>query len=361
MKRKGKTEERRQQERAGEYVPVEADFVLKHGAEEGVPEPCWMEQSFWREALAKYLQRGSAVLGLVLVLGVCLMAGIGPGMNHYSFDRQDLSRKNLAPRIPVLEILGIFDGDERIETAGGVRAVNGYRENKLDGVYYWFGSDGFGRDIWTRTWAGARVSLMIAAAAAAVNMVIGVSYGMISGYFGGRVDMVMQRLLEILRGCPRLVIITLLFLVLGPGIVTVILALVLTEWMGMSRIVRAEVLRLKEQEFILASRALGAGSFSIMFGGILPNSMGPVLTQAMLSIPTAIFTEAFLSFVGLGIPAPQCSLGTMIFDGFHCFTIHPYQMVIPLTVMVVLMLGFYLMADGLRKALVDRETGERGK
>ena len=250
-----------------------------------------------------------------------------------------------------MEQLGIFDGSETLATTTGTKVTNQYEEKGLDDVYYWFGSDNFGRDIWTRTWEGARVSLIIAVAAAIIDMLIGMSYGLISGYFGGRVDMVMQRFLEVANGIPRLVICTLLLLVLQPGILTIVFALMLTEWVGMSRIARAEMLKLKEQEFVLASRTLGAGSFFIIFREVLPNIIGPIITQIMFSIPTAIFTEAFLSFVGLGIPVPQCSLGSLINELYNSFTTHPYQIIPPITVMVLLMLSFNLVADGLREAL----------
>ena len=147
----------------------------------------------------------------------------------------------------------------------GTEVANAYQEkDKLD-VYYWFGSDLYGRDIWTRTLEGARVSLIIAVASAVIDMVSGMSYGLFSGYFGGKVDMQMQRFHEVANGIPRLVIVTLLLLVLQPGMVTIIFALMLTEWVGMSRIARAEMLKLKDQEFVLASRTLGAGSFFIIF------------------------------------------------------------------------------------------------
>ena len=229
--------------------------------------------------------------------------------------------------------------------------MNYYFEKKLPDTFYWFGSDNFGRDIWTRTWSGAQVSLIIAVAAAIIDMIIGMSYGLISGYFGGKVDMVMQRILEIANGIPRLVIVTLLLLVFKPGMLTIIVALMLTEWVGMSRIARAEMLKLKEQEFVLASRTLGAGSMHIIFSEVLPNIIGPIITQVMFSIPTAIFTEAFLSFVGLGIPVPRCSLGSLISEGFNSFTTHPYQIIPPIVVMALLMLSFNLVADGLREAL----------
>ena len=272
-------------------------------------------------------------------------------MNDYSYSEQNLTQKNLAPRIPGLEDLGIFDGSESIKISTGYKKVNNYEEQHLDDVYYWFGSDNFGRDIWTRTWQGARVSLIIAVAATLIDMIVGMSYGLISGYFGGKVDMVMQRILEVANGIPRLVIVTLLLLILEPGMGTIIFALMLTEWIGMSRIARAEMLKLKEQEFVLASRTLGASNFHIIFSEVLPNIIGPIITQVMFSIPTAIFTEAFLSFVGLGIPVPQCSLGSLISDGFNSFTTHPFEIVPPIIVMALLMLSFNLVADGLREAL----------
>lgn len=153
------------------------------------------------------------------------------------------------------------------------------------------------------------------------------------------------------RSSPADLIPLLSVLVLQPGMVTIIFALMLTEWVGMSRIARAEMLKLKDQEFVLASRTLGAGSFFIIFKEVLPNIIGPIITQVMFSIPTAIFTEAFLSFVGLGIPVPQCSLGSLISELYNSFTTHPYQIIPPIVVMSLLMLSFNLLADGLREAL----------
>lgn len=337
---------------AGAAEPFTAeDFTLKHNEGEIAIDTNFAAQSFWKEAILRFLHKKSAVFGLVMILFIALMAAAGPGMNGYTYSAQNLQQKNLAPRVPVLENIGIFDGSETLSTTTGTKLVNNYLSKGLDGVYYWFGSDNFGRDIWTRTWSGARVSLMIAVAAAVIDMLIGMSYGLISGYFGGRVDNLMQRFLEIANGIPRLVIVTLLLLVLKPGMVTIIFALMLTEWIGMSRIARAEMLKLKEQEFVLASRTLGAGSFFIIFKEVLPNIIGPIITQVMFSIPTAIFTEAFLSFVGLGIPVPQCSLGSLISEGFNSFTTHSFQIVPPIVVMALLMLSFNLVGDGLREAL----------
>lgn len=333
------------------YVPTDADFKLKNVGDAITIDENFAAQSFWKDVRIRYFKKRSAVVGLVLILVIALMAVVGVGMNSYSYSEQNLSQKNMAPRVPFLEKFGIFDGSEKISTTTGTKEVNYYVEKGLDTVYYWFGSDNFGRDIWTRTWSGARVSLIIAVAAAVIDMLIGMSYGLISGYFGGKVDIVMQRILEIANGIPRLVIVTLLLLVLQPGMLTIICALMLTEWVGMSRIARASMLKLKEQEFVLASRTLGAGSFFIIFREVLPNIIGPVITQVMFSIPTAIFTEAFLSFVGLGIPVPQCSLGSLISEGYNSFTTHPFQIIPPILAMAFLMLSFNLVADGLREAL----------
>ena len=334
-----------------EHTFAEKDFALKHNDDEIAVDTNFAAQNFWKEALIRFFNKKSAVLGLVLIVVIVLLAVLGPGMNSYTYSGQDLSQKNFAPRVPGIEQFGILDGSEKMSTTTGTKVTNAYQEkDKLD-VYYWFGSDLYGRDIWTRTWEGARVSLIIAVAAAIIDMVIGMSYGLISGYFGGRVDMVMQRFLEVANGIPRLVIVTLLLLVLQPGMVTIIFALMLTEWVGMSRIARAEMLKLKDQEFVLASRTLGAGSFFIIFKEVLPNIIGPIITQVMFSIPTAIFTEAFLAFIGLGVPEPMASLGSLISSGYQNFTSHPYMIVFPLIVMGLLMLCFNMLADGLRDAL----------
>lgn len=333
------------------YIPVDTDFKWKENAGDISIDENFVAQNFWHDVFVRFFRKTSAVIGLFLIIIISIFAVVGPGMNDFTYSDQYLSQKNFAPRVKALEKFGIFDGTETMKTTTGKTEVNYYQEKEMNDLYYWFGSDNFGRDIWTRTWSGARVSLIIAVAAALIDMIIGMSYGLISGYFGGKTDMLMQRFLEVANGIPRLVIVTLLLLVLKPGMLTIIFALMLTEWVGMSRIARAEMLKLKEQEFVLASRTLGANSFFIIFKEVLPNIIGPIITQVMFSIPTAIFTEAFLSFVGLGIPVPQCSLGSLISDGFNSFTTHSYQILPPIIVMALLMLSFNLVADGLREAL----------
>jgi len=326
------------------------DFTLRGNTETTRIDTNFASQNFWKEVRQRFFSNTGAVIALVLIVIICVFAAFGPMMTNYTYSAQNLAQKNFAPRIQGLESLGIFNGNESMKTTTGTTLINGYISKGLKDVYYWFGSDTLGRDIWTRVWQGTRVSLGIALAAAIIDMIIGMSYGLISGYFGGRVDSVMCRISEIINGIPRLVIVTLLMLVLPRGFVTIVFAIMLTEWIGMSRIARAEMLKLKEQEFVLASRTLGAKDFFIIFKEVLPNIIGQIITQLMFSIPTAIFTEAFLSFVGLGIPVPMCSLGSLISDAFNSFTTHPYQIVPPILVLALLMLCFNMLADGLREA-----------
>jgi len=338
------------------FLPDDFEFI--GGEPEATIDSGFSSDSYWKGVRRRFFSNKGAVISLAVIIIIVFFAIVGPGMSGYSYSEQDLNQKNLAPRIPVLEKLGIFNGDEKLQTTSGTKIVNGYKEKGLSDVYYWFGSDTLGRDIWTRVWQGARVSLGIAVVSALINMTIGMCYGLISGYFGGWIDNIMQRFAEINNSIPRLVIVTLLLLVIKPGFTTIVVALVITEWIGMSRISRAEMLKLKEQEFVLASRTLGAGSRRLIFIEILPNIIGQIITQLMFSIPTAIFTEAFLSFVGLGIPVPQCSLGSLINDAFNSFTTHPYQIVPPILVLALLMLCFNMLADGLREAF-DPKLKER--
>lgn len=330
-------------------VFLPGDFTLKNDTESLRIDSVFVTQSYWSNIIKRFWANKAAVICLILIVVICIFAIIGPGMTGHSYSDQNLLQKNFAPRIPWLEQFGIFDGKEALRTTTGVKMINGYKTAGLTDTYYWFGSDTLGRDIWTRIWEGTRVSLGIAFCAAIIDMILGMSYGLISGYFGGKVDSVMQRFSEIVNGIPRLVIVTLLLLILKPGFVTIVIALMITEWIGMSRIARAEMLKLKEQEYVLASRTLGAKSMRIIFREILPNIIGQIITQLMFSIPTAIFTEAFLSFVGLGIPVPMCSLGSLISDSFNSFTTHPYQIVPPLLILAALMLCFNILADGLRE------------
>ena len=194
------------QELYPEHKFTEAEFARKDNAAEIAVDTNFAAQSFWKDVRIRFFRKRSAVLGLVMIMIILLLAIFGPGMNAYTYSGQDLSQKNFAPRVPGIEQFGILDGSEKMSTTTGTKIVNNYVEKGKDDVYYWFGSDLYGRDIWTRTWEGARVSLIIAVAAAVIDMLIGMSYGLISGDFGGKWDMLMQRCLEGANGIPRLVI-----------------------------------------------------------------------------------------------------------------------------------------------------------
>ncbi|MGN0627635.1 MAG: oligopeptide ABC transporter permease [Oscillospiraceae bacterium] len=333
-------------------LPKDA-FELQHNDVHAHVDKNFASQNYWKDALVRFLRNKGAIVGLILIVIIAFFAIFGPTMNDYTYQSQVIDQQNLAPRIKGLEWLG-FDGSETMFFGDVKLEKNGYT-GKFDDVYYWFGSDTLGRDIFTRVWEGTRISLYIAVVAVAVDIIFGLTYGLVSGYFGGRVDSIMQRCAEILNSIPNLVIVTLMILVLSPGLGAIIVALMITGWIPMSRIARAQVLKLKEQEFVLASKTLGANPIRIIFKEIMPNIIGQIITQTMFSIPHAIFTEAFLAFVGLGIPAPMASLGTLISDSYKNFTTHPYMIMSPLIVLALLMLSFNLVADGLRDALDPKQ------
>jgi oligopeptide transport system permease protein len=292
------------------------------------------------------------MIGFFCIVFIVIMAIIGPFLNKFRYDQQITGNESMAPRVQGLEKWGIFDGREKLHTSTGVREINRYAEvENGEQYYYWFGSDTLGRDIFTRTWEGTRISLFVALMAVVVDVFIGIIYGFSSAYFGGKVDMIMQRIIEIIHGIPTLVIVTLLIMVLRPGILSVTLTIMLTGWIGMSRMARAQMLKIRNREYVLAAQTLGASSLQVIFQEILPNSFGQLLVMSMFSIPSAIFTEAFLAFIGIGIPVPLASLGSLISEAFRSLTIHPYMIIAPVIVLAVLMLSFNLLADGLRDAL----------
>ncbi|HPR39975.1 MAG TPA: ABC transporter permease [Oscillospiraceae bacterium] len=330
-------------------LPADA-FELKHNDIHAHIDTNFASQNFWLDAYKRFVKNKGAVIGLLLIVVIIFFAIVGPWMTPYTYNQQTIQEQNLAPRIKGLEWLG-FNGTESIITSSGTVEKNGYEANGWDDVYYWFGSDNLGRDIFTRVWEGTRISLLVALVAVTVDIVFGLSYGLISGYFGGKADMIMQRIAELLNSIPNLVIVTLMILIMSPGLGAIIVAISLIGWIPMARIARAQMLKLKEQEYVLASRSLGASPLHLIFSTIMPNIIGQVITQTMFSIPNAIFTEAFLAFVGLGIPAPLASLGTMINDAYKFATTHTYMIIFPLMILSLLMLCCNLVADGLRDAL----------
>ena len=214
-----------------------------------------------------------------------------------------------------------------------------------------FGTDDLGRDLFVRVWRGARVSLVIGIVATILNTFVGVVVGGISGYVGGKLDMFIMRALDVLNGIPNIILSLLIMLMLGQGLLPIIIALVIVGWVGTARIVRGQVLQIKELEFVAAARVMGIDHFSIYRRHILPNITGLLITSMTMAIPAAIFSEAFLSYIGLGIAPPECSLGLLARSGSTYFKLYPYQLIFPALAISILMLAFSLLGDGLRDAL----------
>ena len=207
---------------------------------------------------------------------------------------------------------------------------------------HWFGTDSLGRDLWVRAWSGARVSLTIGFAASIINAIVGSIMGGISGFYGGKIDMVIQRVVDVLYGIPSLIVTILLMVVVG---------------IGGCRFVRGEVLKLRESDFVSAAKILGVPDIVIIVKHILPNIMGLIITNLTMAIPGAIFQEAFLSYIGLGIKPPNCSWGVLAKDGIAQLRIHPYQVFVPAFLICTTMLALNLLGDGLRDAFDPKLRG----
>ena len=320
--------------------------VMDAGKSEEINKP---SLTFWQDAWMRVRKNKGALVSLIVMGIIIIMALIGPLVSGKEFDFQNVRHNNLPPKIQGLENISWlpFDG---IKTNKAGKEIDMYEVKKVD-EYYWFGTDALGRDLFTRVWKGTQISLYIALLAATIDMIIGVAYGSISGFYGGRLDNVMQRITEVLVGIPLMIVVILMILVLEPGIISITVALTITGWVGMARVVRAQVLKLKEQEFVLASKTLGNSNGKIISKHLLPNLAGVIIINTMFTIPNAIFFEAFLSFIGLGLQEPYASLGTLIDEGFKVLRLHPHEMIIPAVVISVIMVTFNMLADGLRDAL----------
>ncbi len=273
--------------------------------------------SYWKDAWIRLRSNYIAMAGLIFLILLGFMAIFGPYLTPYSVSDQVLADQNQPPSST-----------------------------------YWFGTDNLGRDVFTRTWYGARISLFVGIMAALIDFAIGVLYGGISGYKGGRTDNVMMRVVEVLYGLPYLLVVILLLVVLGPSLSTIILALTITGWVGMARIVRGQVLQIKNFEFVQASKSFGAKTSRIIRKNLLPNTMGPIIVQMTLTVPTAIFAEAFLSFLGLGIQSPFASWGVMANDALTTILSgHWWRLFFPAFFISATMFAFNVLGDGLQDAL----------
>lgn len=278
--------------------------------------------SYWRGAWTRLKANKVALVSLIVIILVVLAAVFLPMMTSYTYDSTDLANINAAP--------------------GGAHIL---------------GTDALGRDLLERLMYGARYSLIIGFAAAVINLIIGVVYGGVAGFLGGRIDNIMMRIVDVIYSIPSIIYIVLLMAVFkemgigGSGVLPIIIALAISYWVGMARIVRGDILQLKQQEFVLAARALGASKVRILFRHLIPNCMGSIIVTMTLLVPQAIFTEAFLSFLGLGISAPLASLGTLCNDAMKSIYVHPYQLLFPSLAICIIILAFNMLGDGLTEAL----------
>ncbi len=302
--------------------------------------------SFWQDAWLRIRKNKAAIVSMFILIFIVFMAFVGPFMVKHDPENVRVAHASLPPKVPGLEKMGIFDGEGKL----GSKTVNLYELKKVE-EYYWFGTDSLGRDLFSRLWKGTQISLIIAFVAAVIDVVIGVIYGGISGYYGGRTDDIMQRFVEVLIGIPTLVIVILMIMIMEPGILSIIIAISITGWISMSRIVRGQVLKYKTQEFVMAAKTLGASDTRIISKHLLPNIMAIIVINMMFTIPTAIFFEAFLSFIGMGLQAPKASLGTLINDGYKFLEYQPHILFFPAAIISLLMIAFNLIGDGLRDAL----------
>lgn len=270
-------------------------------------------QDLWKAAWSRFASRPLVLAALSLVISIILIAILAPMLSTFPYDQGDLSLKNLPPN-----------------------------------SQFWFGTDEMGRDLFVRCWWGARISLFIGIAATFIDGCIGILYGAFAAFKGGWIEEGMMRAADVLYTIPYLLIVILLIVTFGSGITTILIALTLTGWITMARIVRNQILQVKHLEFVEAAYALGASNSRILFHHLIPNALGSIITTATFTIPTAIFTEAFLSFLGLGVQSPIASWGALAYDGLAALRFYPWRLFIPAILISMTILSFNVIGDALR-------------
>lgn len=272
--------------------------------------------TYWSDAWRRFRANKTAMAAFVILILLTVMVIIGPMISGYSF-KEKVGEPNLFPSSK-----------------------------------FWFGTDEIGRDLFTRLWKGGRISIFIGIAGALISTVIGSIYGAVSAYAGGKVDLVMMRIVEILSSIPYLLLVIVLRLVLkSNGLGTLILAMTITGWCGLARLVRGQILSLKRKDFIMAADVLGVSRGEIVVRHLIPNTINVILVSISFDIPGYIFGEAFLSYLGLGVQAPNTSWGAMAASAQQVFQFYPYQLIFPALLIGLTMLAFTLLGDGLRDAL----------
>lgn len=272
--------------------------------------------TYWSDAWRRFRANKAAMVAFVILILLTVMVIIGPIISGYSFK----------------------------EAVG--------EPNQFPSSKFWFGTDEIGRDLFTRLWKGGRISIFIGIVGALISTVIGSIYGAVSAYAGGKVDVVMMRIVEILSSIPYLLLVIVLRLVLkSNGLGTLILAMTITGWCGLARLVRGQILSLKRKDFIMAADVLGVSRRDIVVRHLIPNTINVILVSISFDIPGYIFGEAFLSYLGLGVQAPNTSWGAMAASAQQVFQFYPYQLIFPALLIGLTMLVFTLLGDGLRDAL----------
>lgn len=300
-----------------EYASLDAAmFDMNTPAEDSADKIVRESTTYWQDVWKRFRKDHLAMFGVCVILLMTICCIIIPMVSPYDYSSMDLTNMNAGPSLA-----------------------------------HPCGTDQMGRDLFIRILYGARISLSIGLAAAAINFVIGVVYGGVAGYLGGKVDMVMMRIVDILIALPSMLYIVLIMLVLGSSVSSVIIALCFTSWIGTARVVRGEVMRLKHSEYVLAARLSGAKFWNLLVTHLIPNAMGPIIVSTAFLIPSAIFSEAFLSFLGIGIQAPMASWGTLANDARSTLLTFPHQMIFPVLAICITMFSFNFIGDGLRDAL----------
>ncbi len=378
---------------------LRGDTWERLAAEPEEREKIWTpSRGFAADVWFRFRRKPTALAGFLIACLLVLFALAGPFFTSYSYSGQTLSLANIPPVLRVSRAAGgsllyVTPGMKIIEVAGNGRLLGPLPKTGEDpglrrvsylpgdgtpvfldyaqkppalvgadgaalpsGISVWnrsylLGTDHLGRDILTRLMYGTRISLMVAFVAVAVNMVIGVLYGGLSGYLGGRADSVMMRVVDIISTIPLMLYVILIRVMLDSGTASIVIALSSVYWVTLARVVRGQVLSLKEQEFVLAARAIGSRTRYVLFRHLIPNAMGPILVTVTMLIPSAIFIEAFMSFIGIGISPPMASLGTMCNDAMDSLRSNPYQLFLPAGVICAIMFAFNFIGDGLRDSL----------
>ncbi len=372
--------------------------------DDNLKEKIWSkERSFASDVARKFFARKSSVAGLVCIILLIFFAFVMPMFSKYSYETQALAFSNIPPKLSVYEIGGkyyflsknlkvihVSESGELLETLDMVKEdgmkkemifedKDGYQirlsykkkpaglldENRkkitpvksLWNKSFLLGTDALGRDMLVRLMFGTKISLTVAFVATIVNMTIGILYGGISGYIGGWVDSVMMRFVDIINTIPLTLYVILIMVILDSGFLSIIIALSSVYWVNMARQVRGQIYSLKENEYVYAAKTIGSSSWTILTKHLLPNAMGPILVTATMLVPSAIFIEAFMSFIGLGIAPPMASLGTMCNDAIQTLRTAPYQLFEPSIVICIVMFAFSFVGDGLRSALDPKLRG----